>query len=141
VTAAIRFLEGRPEILRAYATGADAIPAAREGADDIDSLVRESIVPGVGGEIFIIPREGFVFDSVPPRGGGTSSGGISAREREVPILLVGAGVVAGVTEERVDVRRYAPTLSTLLGVPRPPASRLPALRAARQSPPSVLPGR
>ncbi len=141
VTAAIRFLEGRPEILRAYANGVDAIPAAREGADDVDSLVRESLVPGLGGEIYIIPREGFVLDTVPPRGAGTSSGGISAREREVPILLVGAGIVAGVTEERVDVRRHAPTLSALLGSPRPPASRLPALRAVRPSPPSVLPGR
>jgi hypothetical protein len=141
VTAAIRFLEGRPEILRAYANGVDAIPGAREGADDIDSLVRESLSPGVGGEIFIIPREGMVLDTVPPRGAGTTSGGISTRVREVPILLVGAGVVVGATEARVDVRRHAPTLSALLGVPRPPASRLPALRAAQQSPPSRLPGR
>lgn len=141
VTAAIRFLEGRPEILRAYATGVDAIPRSAEGADDIDSLVRESLYPGLGGEIYIIPREGFVLDTMPPRGAGTSSGGISAREREVPILLVGAGINAGETEARVDVRRHAPTLTALLGVPRPPASRLPALRAARPSPTVMLPGR
>ncbi|MEZ4329578.1 MAG: alkaline phosphatase family protein [Polyangiales bacterium] len=139
VTAAIRFLEGRPEVLRAYAV--DAVPSARDGGDETDALVRESVTQGLGGEIYVVPREGYVFDTQPARGGGTGSGGITAREREVPILLVGAGVVPGETEARVDIRRYAPTLSALLGVPRPPASRLPPLRAARPSPLSALPGR
>lgn len=139
VTAALRFLQGRPEVLRAYAV--DAIPGANDGGDAIDALVRESVVAGLGGEIYLVPREGYLFDTRPPRGGGTGAGGITAREREVPILLVGAGVIAGETEARVDIRRYAPTLTALLGVPRPPASRLPPLGAVRASPPSALPGR
>jgi hypothetical protein len=139
VTAALRFLQGRPEVLRAYAV--DAIPGPRDGGDAIDALVRESVVEGLGGEIYLVPREGYLFDTRPARGGGTGAGGITAREREVPILLVGAGVIAGETEARVDIRRFAPTLTALLGVPRPPASRLPPLGAVRASPPSALPGR
>jgi hypothetical protein len=139
VTAAIRFLEGRPEVLRAYAV--DAVAGTREGGDAIDALVRESVSPGLGGEIYIVPREGFVWDTQPARGGGTNSGGVTAREREVPVLLVGAGVIPGTTEARVDIRRYARTLTALLGTPRPPASRLPPLGAVRPSPLSALPGR
>ncbi len=130
VTAAIRYLETRPEVLRAYAV--DEVPRASEGPDQVDNLVRESLFPGVGGEVYVVLREGAVWDTMPPLGAGTQPGGISATERTVPILMVGAGVRAGATEAEVDIRRYAPSLSALLHAPRPSHSRLPPLGAVRR---------
>lgn len=86
--------------------------------------IRASYYPGRSGDIFVLVDEATVFAPT-----GTDHGTPWAHDRFVPVLALGAGVPAGRADEPVDMRRIAPTIAALAGVPPPAEATEPALFA------------
>ena len=85
----------------------------------VERLVGESIRVGVAGQVFVVPAEQVIVDPE-MGGGGTTHGTPWSYDREVPVLLYGAGVSKAVSTEPQGILQVAPTLAAMLGI-EPPA--------------------
>ncbi len=93
-------------------------------------LIRASVHPDRAGDVYVIPDEGTIFASSSMVGFGTRHGTPYAYDRLVPLLAYGAGVTAGTDPDEQDLRRVAPTLTSLAGLPAPAQAEAPALQWA-----------
>lgn len=120
VEAAIAWLSTRPEI----GFAADAIDALgwRDDADPLRRAIGLSVADDPEGDVFVVPREGFVVDEDMPRGFGTSHGTPWSYDRSVPVILWGAGVAHLETDAPLPQGHVASTLAALLGVAPPAAA-------------------
>ncbi|MCZ7678633.1 MAG: alkaline phosphatase family protein [Sandaracinaceae bacterium] len=124
VAASVAHLSARREV----GLAADAREAAtwREDPDPVRRAVGLSVPDDAEGDVFVVPREGFVVDEGMPAGAGTSHGTPWAYDRTVPVIVWGPGVARVETREPLEQARVASTLAALLGVAPPaPAPREP----------------
>ncbi len=130
LAASVAHLSARREV----GLAADAREAAtwREDPDPVRRAVGLSVPDDAEGDVFVVPREGFVVDEGMPAGAGTSHGTPWAYDRTVPVIVWGPGVARVETREPLEQARVASTLAALLGV-APPA------RAPREPLPGVSP--
>jgi hypothetical protein len=118
--AAVTAVAHTPGIARAARMADLAGDCDRRSGDDRGLCL--SIDPERSGEIVYLPAEGTVLAkrSDPDA---TDHGSLYDYDRDVPLIVVGAGVTPGVVAERVSPLAVAPTLAALLGVPAPAAAR------------------
>lgn len=83
----------------------------------LDRAVCHAIVPGESGELFIVPRRGWVITDYPT---GTQHDAPNEDNRRVPIVVRGPGVEPGATGTGSQLQ-VAPTVAALLGI-SPPSS-------------------
>ena len=115
VSAARRALMSVPGILRVIAPDELAVPgdSARPGADTLLDAARRSYVPGRSGDLLIVPRPGWIIG---PRTLATNHGSPAADDRDVPLVLLGAGIAAGRYAQDASPADIAPTLAVLAGI-------------------------
>ena len=94
----------------------------------VERAVCFASVPGESGDLFIVPKRGWVISEYPT---GTQHDSPNDDNRKVPILVMGPGIVPQTaTGSQLQV---APTVAALLGISPPPA--------ATEKPLFVLPAR
>ena len=81
--------------------------------------VRKSYYWGRSGELFVIPRPGYIFSS---EATGTSTGSPYNYDTQVPLIIFGANVQPGRYGQASSPTDIAPTLSSLLGIEPPSLS-------------------
>ncbi|MEQ9322598.1 MAG: alkaline phosphatase family protein, partial [Polyangiaceae bacterium] len=86
----------------------------RGDPDRVRRAVALSIAPGGPGDVYVVPEEHWVVDEGRPEGAGTTHGTPWRGDREVPVVIFGAGIGRGVHEEELSLLRVAPTISRLL---------------------------
>lgn len=79
------------------------------------SQVQRGWHPEASGEVTVVLRPGYISYGRT----GTTHGSAWAYDTHVPLLFLGAGIHPGSTYETTLIRDIAPTLSALLGFPRP----------------------
>jgi len=99
-------------------TRAELLSAPAEG-DSVLAMVRRSYYPPRDRDVVIVLKPYFM-NKTPT---GETHGMPYDFDLHVPLLWFGAGVPPGRHPERVGVDDLAPTLSALLGVPRPPQAQ------------------
>jgi predicted AlkP superfamily pyrophosphatase or phosphodiesterase len=82
-----------------------------------DAAVRKAYFWGRSGELYVIPRPGYIFS-----GGqtGTSHGSPYAYDQQVPLIIFGGPVQAGKYGQDASPADIAPTITSILNVPLPP---------------------
>jgi hypothetical protein len=78
--------------------------------------VRKSYYWGRSGELFVVPKPGYVFSQ---ESTGTANGSPYSYDTQVPLLLYGHGIQGGHFNGNVSPADIAPTLAGLLGVESP----------------------
>ncbi|MBU6455383.1 MAG: alkaline phosphatase family protein [Cyanobacteria bacterium REEB67] len=78
--------------------------------------VRKSYYWGRSGELFIIPKPGYVFST---ENTGTANGSPYTYDTQVPLLIYGAGIQSGHYQAAVSPADIAPTIAGLLGIESP----------------------
>jgi hypothetical protein len=122
--AAVAAVAALPGIARAARS--DALAGHCDTRIGDDRAICLSLDPERSGEIVYLPTEGTIFAkrSDPDA---TDHGSTYDYDRDVPLLIVGHGVVPSGTQPppraRVSPLAIAPTLAALLGVSPPPAAR------------------
>ncbi len=121
---------GRRASPRSFRT--DQIEAAPAPGDD-PALValRLSRVPDRSGDLFLVPRPFWITNLT-----GTTHGSPQPYDREVPVLLFGAGIKGGHYGEPASPADIVPTLAALAGVQMPKTDGR-VLREALSAPPHV----
>jgi hypothetical protein len=110
-----------PQVARVVAL--EALPATCAGLDDLATRACLSRVAGESGELFVIPTEGSLVTTYTY---GTSHDAPSDDNRYVPLVVRVPGWRA-TPRVPVSILSVAPTLSTLLRIPPPPAAKAPSL--------------
>ena len=126
----VRIVEGTPGVAKAFRT--DQIEAAPAPGDD-PALValRLSRVPDRSGDLFLVPRPFWITNST-----GTTHGSPQPYDREVPVLLFGAGIKGGHYADPASPADIVPTLAALAGVQMPKTDGR-VLREALTAPPNA----
>jgi hypothetical protein len=119
---AMPMLEGVKAVYNAHA-GAKLRASNRA----MERLVGASIPKNPSGDLYLVTREGW-FDAL-AENGGTNHGSPWPYDRQIPVLMWGAGIERRTSKKMRSVLRVAATLSRLLDIP-PPAL----------APPEPLPG-
>lgn len=88
--------------------------AARASKDKYIRAVALSYFPGRSGDLFVIPKENWLFQST-----GTTHGTLYAYDQRVPVLLYGAGIRAGARGDAATPADLAVTVASLVGVTLP----------------------
>ena len=101
-----------PEVQRTLTAGDLRIGHFTEGAE---SNVQRGWHAQASGDVVIVLKPGFLEYGRT----GTSHGSPYAYDTHVPFLIMGPGIPQGRTYARTEIRDIAPTLSALLGFPRP----------------------
>ena len=78
--------------------------------------VRKSYYWGRSGELFVVPKPGYVFST---ESTGTANGSPYSYDTQVPLLIYGHGIQGGHFNGNVSPADIAPTLAGLLGVESP----------------------
>jgi predicted AlkP superfamily pyrophosphatase or phosphodiesterase len=78
--------------------------------------VRKSYFWGRSGELYIVPKAGFIFDS---EINGTQSGSPYNYDCHVPLMIMGSSIQPGRYGRQVSPADIAPTLSAILGIDSP----------------------
>ncbi len=94
--------------------------------DPLKKSIALSVPEGVGGQIYVVPKEGVLFDPEMKSTGGTSHGTPWDYDRQVPVLFWGPRIKPFVHEGVVAQGRVASTISALLSAPPPEQAVLPA---------------
>lgn len=89
-------------------------PAARASKDKYIRAVALSYFPGRSGDLFVIPKENWLFTST-----GTTHGTLYSYDQRVPVLLYGAGIRAGSRGDAATPADLAVTVASLVGVTLP----------------------
>ena len=126
----VSIVEGTPGVAKAFRT--DQIEAAPAPGDD-PALValRHSRVPDRSGDLFLVPRPFWITNLT-----GTTHGSPQPYDREVPVLLFGAGIKGGRYGEPASPADIVPTLAALAGVQMPKTDGR-VLREALSAPPDA----
>jgi predicted AlkP superfamily pyrophosphatase or phosphodiesterase len=125
----VGIVERTPGVAKAFRT--DQVEAAPAPGDD-PALValRYSRVPDRSGDLFLVPRPYWITNLT-----GTTHGTPQAYDREVPVLLFGAGIKTGRYGEPASPVDIVPTLAVLAGVHMPKTDGR-VLREALSTPPN-----
>jgi hypothetical protein len=91
----------------------------RDDPDRVRRAVGRSVAEDTPGEIFIVPREGWVVDEGRPPGAGTTHGTPWDDDRLVPVIVYGPGVDHAQDDSEIEMARVAPTIARLLGIAPP----------------------
>jgi predicted AlkP superfamily pyrophosphatase or phosphodiesterase len=94
-----------------------------------DAAVRRSYYWGRSGELYVIPRPGYIFSGSVT---GTSHGSPYAYDQQVPLILCGGPVLAGKYGQEASPADIAPTVTSILNVSLPPLSEGRVLQEALQ---------
>lgn len=115
VSAARRALLSQPGIARVITARELASPAGSGASprDEVLDAARLTYVPDRSGDLLIIPRPGWIITGRPPA---TNHGTGSADDRDVPLILMGAGIRPGRYTADASPADIAPTLATLVGI-------------------------
>lgn len=89
-------------------------PAARASKDKYIRAVALSYFPGRSGDLFVIPKENWLFQST-----GTTHGTLYSYDARVPVILYGAGIRAGSHNDAATPADLAVTVASLVGVTLP----------------------
>lgn len=130
-------LSAVPGIAKAYAV-AD-VAGATADAEPLRRAVAKSVAPGTRGDVFVVPALHSSYDDDLPHGAGVSHGSPWPYDREVPVIVCGAGVAPSETTRAFSASRIATTIATLAGVPAPPAAGAEPLPGVT-APPASGPG-
>lgn len=95
-----------------------AAPLPRGGA--VPALARNALVPGISGDLFVIPRPGVLID--PYEGTGTSHGTPWDYDTHVPLIFWGGGIAPAVVTRHATPYDLAPTVASWLGIALPDAT-------------------
>ncbi len=101
-----------PAVQRVLTAADLRIGSFTEGAE---ANVQRGWHPKASGDVVIMLKPGYLEYSRT----GTSHGSPYAYDTHVPFLIMGPGIPQGRTYARTEIRDIAPTLSALLGFPRP----------------------
>jgi len=119
-----------PGVRKAFRT--DQVTAAPAPDDDPDLVaLRYSRIPDRTGDIFLVPRPYWIMTA-----NGTTHGTPQAYDREVPVLLFGAGIKPGHYGDPTSPVDIVPTLAALAGVHMPKTDGR-VLREALTTPPNA----
>ncbi|MDB4963292.1 MAG: type phosphodiesterase/nucleotide pyrophosphatase [Myxococcales bacterium] len=101
----------------AYLT-APMVGARCDQREDIERAICHAVVPDAAGVLFLVPTRGFLITEYKT---GTHHDGPNADNRQVPMIVMGAGVAAqtGTPGSQLQI---APTVAALLGISAPPAA-------------------
>lgn len=91
-----------------------AAPGARTSKDRYVRAVALSYFPGRSGDLFVIPRENWLFTST-----GTTHGTLYSYDARVPVILYGAAIRAGSRGDAATPADLAVTVASLVGVTLP----------------------
>jgi predicted AlkP superfamily pyrophosphatase or phosphodiesterase len=129
----VRIIEATPGIARAITQAQLAAPAAGE-AFEVKAL-RLSMVPDRSGDLFLVPKPGWITHGA----SGTTHGTPHPYDREVPVVLYGAGIKAGRYPGDASPADLVPTLAAMIGVrmPKTDGRVLQEALAAPAAPPST----
>jgi hypothetical protein len=102
-------------------------PVLASGTDESEeALVCRSVVPGAGGDFYLVPEPGSFFDPRLERGCGSSHGSPYLYDRAVPLLVRAPGrAKPRVVEGPVPYSAFTRTVAALLGI-TPPRDAAPA---------------
>lgn len=102
-------------------------PVLASGTDESeDALLCRSVVPGAGGDLYLVPEPGSFFDPRLERGCGSSHGTPYLYDRSVPFLVRAPGrVKPRVVDRPVPYSAFTRTAAALLGI-SPPRDAAPA---------------
>lgn len=125
----VGIVERTPGVAEAIRRDQIEAPAAA-GDDPALVALRYSRVPDRSGDLFLVPRPYWITNA-----SGTTHGTPQAYDREVPVLLFGAGIKAGRYSEPATPVDIVPTLAALTGVHMPKTDGR-VLREALTAPPA-----
>ncbi len=114
--ATIAALRQIPNVASVHATSFAARGCS--GFVEMERLVCDAIAAGASGEVFLVPTRGSLITEYTS---GTHHDAPSEDTRRVPILVRAPGVRPG-RAGRATLDQIAPTVSSLLGIPAPPAA-------------------
>lgn len=104
------------------------------------NAVRKSYFWGRSGELYVMPKPGYIFSGSPT---GTTHGSAYGYDQQVPLILTGGPVLAGKYGTEASPADIAPTISSVLNIPIPPLSEGRVLQEALgqvQGPPAPFTG-
>jgi predicted AlkP superfamily pyrophosphatase or phosphodiesterase len=121
-------IKADPAILKAIRTAVGAMsgierivssdeataPGARTSKDRYIRAVALSYFPDRSGDLFVIPKENWLFTSF-----GTTHGTLYSYDARVPVILYGAGIRAGSRSDAATPADLAVTVASLVGVTLP----------------------
>jgi predicted AlkP superfamily pyrophosphatase or phosphodiesterase len=111
VIAAVSAMSG---VSRVVTSDEVSTAAARESKDRYIRAVALSYFPDRSGDLFVIPKENWLFVST-----GTTHGSLYEYDQRVPVLLYGAGIRSGSRREAATPADLAVTIASLVGVTLP----------------------
>ncbi|MDH3202567.1 MAG: alkaline phosphatase family protein [Myxococcales bacterium] len=97
--------------------GAHAGAKLRASSRAIERLVGESLPNDPPGDLYLVMKEGW-FDALSEKGG-TNHGSPWAYDRQIPVLMWGAGIERRTSKKVHSVLQVATSLSRLLDIPTP----------------------
>ena len=131
----VRIVERTPGVANVFRGDQVSAPPAA-GDDPALTALRYSRVPDRSGDMFLVPRPYWVVDATGSAHAGTTHGTPQAYDREVPVLLFGAGIKPGHYTDPVSPVDIVPTLAALVGVHMPKTDGR-VLREALTTPPAT----
>lgn len=104
-----------------FVIGKTAILSGRVPQSDLGRRITQSIHPHRSGDVVVVLQPQWLAGAAPV-GTGTSHGAPYPYDTHVPMLVAGAGITQGIYTQPVAPSQLAPSLSFLLGCPRPSAA-------------------
>ena len=105
-------LRSLPGIAQAYTAREIAAPGTRSSPDPIKRAAALNYYPGRSGDLIIVPRENWILTT-----SATTHGTLYPYDQQVPVILYGPGVKAGVYDSAATPADLAPSLAALASVP------------------------
>jgi predicted AlkP superfamily pyrophosphatase or phosphodiesterase len=118
--AAVEAARAMPGIARVFTADQLASLAGRS-SDEVASAAAAGFHPARSGDLLVIPRPYHQFAGSAAPAAGTGHGSPYWYDRRVPIVLLGAGIAAGVYSAPATPADIAPTLAYLAGITLPAA--------------------
>lgn len=106
-----RTIAGIQEVVASHQLLLNQVPSSA-----LTDAIRKSYYWKRSGELFVVPRPGFVFSS---QTSGTASGSPYGYDTQVPLIMYGASVRGGRYTETVSPTDIAPTIAAVLGIEAP----------------------